>query len=97
MFRVADYYSMANELSRFKKLEKEIRKELNNMKEKTQELDIFWDGEANAEYLLRFNENMLTINICLERIVRSGTFLSYALLRYQNSEKKVRDLIETMI
>lgn len=96
MYRMTNYYLMSKELERFNDLSKKVASELEKMKVKTQELDIFWDGEANAEFLLNFNESMLSINISLEKIKRGGTFLSYALYRYQISERRIQELIDSM-
>lgn len=93
MYRLAEYTVMAKNLERLVDLSRSIKEELSKMQDTAGNLDIFWDGEANAEFLLNFNSGMLSACLLLEKIKRFGTFLSYAISRYQASEKEISELI----
>lgn len=93
MLRKANYSEMAAKLNRMIEIAENIKEELTNMQKTAHNLDIFWDGEANAKYILNFNAGMYSANLLLEKIRRCGTFLSYALSRYQISEREINELL----
>lgn len=93
MIRMTDYASMARELNKLIDIARKIKTELSSMQKYAGNLDVFWDGEANAEFILNVNTGIHSANLLLEKIKRFGTFLSYALSRYQASEKEISDLI----
>lgn len=93
MIRMTDYAAMARELNKFIEIARKIKKELSSMQKCAGNLDVFWDGEANAEFILKVNSGIYSANLLLEKIRRFGTFLSYALSRYQASEKEISELI----
>lgn len=96
MLRKANYNEMSKSLNRMNEIAENIKNELNEMQAKAHNLDIFWDGEANAKYILNFNAGMFSANLLLEKIRRCGSFLSYALSRYQTSEREINELIEKL-
>lgn len=93
MYRMAEYSVMAKELERLDAIFTGIKDELDNMKNTASNLDIFWDGEANAKFMLNINSGILSAVLLLEKMKRFGTFLSYALTRYQKSEKEISELL----
>lgn len=96
MLRKANYIEMSEKLNRINEIAVSIKRELDNMQKTAHNLDIFWDGEANAKYLLNFNAGMFSANLLLEKIRRCGSFLSYALSRYQISEREINELIGSL-
>lgn len=94
MFRIADYKAMSKELGRLSEIIGSVKEELSGMRECAGNLDLYWDGEANAQFILKVNEGVYNAEIILEKLRRAGYFLSYALSRYQSSEKEILRIIQ---
>lgn len=91
---LAEYRVMQESLIRLIGITDGIGKQIEEMENIATRLEIFWDGKANDEYLLNLSAGLLNAKLFNQKIMRCGNFLSYALSRYQQSERKIRELIE---
>ncbi|MDO4965680.1 MAG: hypothetical protein Q4E51_03145 [Lachnospiraceae bacterium] len=93
MFRTVDYRLLSKELDRLSEIVIKINEELSIMQQNASNLNIYWDGEANAEFILNFNASIYDARLLLEKLKKCNSFLSYALSRYQSSEMKISEII----
>lgn len=93
MFRSIDYRILSRELERMSEIIGSINDELESMQQSATSLNVFWDGEANAEFVLNFNASIFDAKLLLEKLKKCNSFLAYALSRYQSSEGKISEII----
>lgn len=94
MLVMAEYRMIQERLVNFMGISDEIFKEIETMEIAAKDLDIFWDGEANAEYLLNVSADLLNAKLLIQKVKRCGNFLAYSLSRYQSSERQIYEMIE---
>lgn len=90
---VADYVGMVQQSDRLFQLSAELVKEINRLKYVLNDVDIFWDGEANYEFCLAMNSDFAVMEaLCLQIRVASN-LLGEAVNEYAVTEKEIELLI----
>lgn len=94
MLVMAEYRLMQEKLLQIIQMSEDVISEIETMENTAENLDIFWDGEANSEYMLNVSAGLLNARLLIQKVMRCGNFLSYALSRYQSSERRISEMIE---
>lgn len=59
----------------------------------TQELDIFWDGDANAQFITAINENLIFMETVIINVRTVISDLIKIIEEYQDTEKVVSQIV----
>ena len=78
--------------NRCRELEEIIRK----IAEDTENLDIFWDGDANGAFVMAINDDLAFIESVLMKIRECIRGLNSVYKEYQENEKVVQRIVEGM-
>lgn len=90
---VAEYRMMQDKLISLMDIADAITKEIETIEDIAENLDVFWDGLANDRYLFNISAGLVNAKLIVTKIKRKGYFLSYALSRYQASEREISEMI----
>ncbi len=89
----ADYVGMINKSDELWKLTLKLMEEITRLISVMDNIDIFWDGEANTEFKLALNEDFAVMEALCLHIRLSAKLIKDAVLAYVDVER----LIESMI
>ncbi len=92
-----DYIKVRVKIKRLSDLYAELAKEINRIAELSADLDIFWDGDANAAFVLAIEEDMVRTAVLLTGIRDVIRCARKAFDDYQASEKQVRMILDSYI
>lgn len=70
-----------------------LGKEINSLTEYVENLDIFWDGDANNAYKIRVYSDIDKMNACIENTYELMKMCDEAVANYQETEKVVMQMI----
>lgn len=89
----ADYIGMINSAARFGKLSNELYMEISKLKYVLSDVDIFWDGMANAQFKLTLDNDFIMMETLCLKIRYSGILLKEAVEGYVQVEKVLYEMI----
>lgn len=89
----ADYVGMINKSDELWKLAYRLMDEIVRISDVMENIDIFWDGEANTEFKLSLNEDFVVMQALCLHIKLSAKLIKDAVMAYVETER----LIETII
>ena len=89
----ADYVGMLKEADELTNCRKKLGDEIRRLKYVMNDLDIFWDGEANEEFHLTLNEDFAVMETLLFGIKISSNLLKQAVSDYVDTENEINMLI----
>ena len=93
---LADYVAMNKQLVKLVDISADVENKLNDLEETVMDLDIFWDGEANAAFMLNVKLDFFKMQVLLKSINKSAACLMLAIGKYQQTEAKVEEIIGGM-
>lgn len=85
----ANYKKMNESLKRLYEIATSLTSEIEHLEEVVDNLQIFWDGYANEEYLIKFDVDMGHAAILLEKTKNTAFLINEALEKYQKCEQEV--------
>ena len=88
-----DYVGMVNDANSFVKLARRLSTEISNLKDAFCELDIFWDGMANAQFKVTLESDFLTMEAMALKIRHAGAMLKEAVDEYVSVENILNEMI----
>lgn len=95
-----DYVSFKDKTAELTDLLIRLGNEMERIAEITQNMDIFWDGDANAAYVQKISEDLVKMGIIVMHIKETAGITRRALAVYMRSEAEVsriiRDINETV-
>ena len=89
----ADYVEMINDADAFCKLAGRLYMEISRLKYVLKDVDIFWEGMANAEFHITLDADFLTMETLCLKIKYAGELLKMAVYEYVKIENALRDMI----
>lgn len=89
----ADYVGMLQQSDRLFQLVSDLVKEINRLKYVINDVDIFWDGEANYEFCLAMNSDFAVMEALCLQIKLSSNLLAEAVSEYVGTEKEIEAMI----
>ena len=90
---MADYVGMVQQKDRLHQLLNDLIKEINRLKYVLNDVDIFWDGEANYEFCLAMNSDFAVMEALCLQIRLSSNLLGEAVDEYVQTENEIGSLI----
>lgn len=90
---MVDYASLMTRLQELSEKCIRVEENVREITEVTENLDIFWDGDANGAFVMAINEDIAFIEaviICLRTNIR---LLNMAYKEYQETEKVINKII----
>ena len=88
-----EYVSFYKRIQELKELTGRVRENIDSITEEVTTLDIFWDGDANAEFMTSVSEDIAFCNAILLKISLSIKMLDKAYSQYQEMEKVIEQII----
>ncbi len=85
----ANYKKMNESLKRLYDIATYLASEIEHLAETMDNLQIFWDGYANEEYLIKFDADMGHAAVLLEKTRNTAFIINEALDKYQKCEQEV--------
>jgi len=82
----AEYAKMCIAGERLQKLCRKLARHLEDMKKSVDRLELAWDGEANAAFLLRTEGDFFKLYLLQESAQAAADFLLSAVEEYQKTE-----------
>ena len=73
-----------------------LKKEMEAMKQSVNQLNNMWTGEAKNAFVNAFNDDMNALTTLINNINSIHTFESNAKTKYENCEKQVQELVNSM-
>jgi len=70
-----------------------LEKNISEITDATENLDIFWDGDANNAFILAINEDLAIIGAILLKIRKCIVILNTAYREYQETEKVINSIV----
>lgn len=92
----ANYRKMNDRLKRLYEIANATEEEIQRMVDLVDNLQIFWDGYANEEYLIKFDTDMGHASILLEKLKDTAILINNALEKYQRCEQEIAMKISSM-
>ncbi len=92
-----DYIKVRAKIKRLSDLYAELAKEINRIAESSADLDIFWDGDANAAFVLGIEEDMVRTAVLLTGIRDAIRCARTVFDDYQVNERQVRMILDSYI
>ena len=77
-------------------LAKEVKKEIENMENTIEDLGIFWESMAQAEYVMRITAELYNSKAFLEKVKQSIKTLSDTVKKIDEAECSIGEIIKTM-
>lgn len=71
----------------------DIEQNMKDVAEATENMDIFWNGDANATFVMGINEDIASIEALILKIRGAVKLLNEALKEYQETEKVIEQII----
>ena len=71
----------------------QVGEQVEALKKMARALSLPWEGEANRQYLLRLETDLIEIMQILDRLYRAGELLHDAIVNYQKTEGVIADII----
>lgn len=93
---IINYQMVAKVFDQFIEIVKDVTDEINKMKEKRLDLDLFWDSEANAEYNMRLLADFFEAEVLLKQIKENIVILAKVIEKGQEKEKVFTQIISEM-
>lgn len=93
---IINYQMIAKVFDQFIEIVKDVTDEINKMKEKRLDLDLFWDSEANAEYNMRLLADFFEAEVLLKQIKENIVILAKVIEKGQEKEKVFTQIISEM-
>ena len=90
---MAQYGAINQKTQELKNLYLEMNREIRRMNHIVTDLDIFWDGDAQAEFLLAYNRGFTMISAIMLKISKTIELLLWALSEYQKTENIIEQMI----
>lgn len=90
---MADYAAINKETDRLSSLYQQMHKEIRRMNRIIKDLDIFWDGEAQASFELTYSKGFAVVSTIMLNIYDVIELLKWILSEYQKTEHMVEQMI----
>jgi len=74
----------------------EVTEQINNIRETGENLDLFWDSSANAEYNMRLNADLYEAETTLKKIKENIVILARIIEKGQARERALFEMISEM-
>lgn len=88
-----EYMTLREKMLLLFELYAKLRDEISKISEYTKDLDIFWDGAANLEYMKTAGEDIAQICIIMTRTRKTVYMLKEAFSLYMANEREVCGII----
>lgn len=92
----ADYVQFKNRLERLSECLIRVENNVREITDATENLDIFWDGDANGAFVMAINEDIAYIEAVLMKIRKYIDLLNTAYKEYQEAEKVINIIVGGM-
>ena len=89
----ADYVGMIQKSDELGYLLTKLVAEINRLKMVMNDIDIFWDGEANSEFKLALNADFCVMEALCLKVRLSANLLKQAVYDYVQTENEINYLI----
>lgn len=93
---IINYQMISKVFDQFVEIVKDTTTEINKMKEKRLDLDLFWDSEANAEYNMRLLADFYEAEVLLKKIKEKIVTLAKVIEIGQEGETTLAQIISEM-
>ena len=85
-----DYRGLREKTKRMAQICTELSAQICRISEYVQNLDIFWDGDANDAYKLKISEDLVTMGTDARRACNTVKIMRSVLDIYMRNEKEVK-------
>lgn len=89
----ADYVGMLNRANDLSHRARELSTEIDRLKYVINDIDIFWEGEANAEFHIAMNEDFVIMEALCLKIRYSSKLIKDGVNEYVLAENYISQLI----
>lgn len=91
-----EYEQIVDSISGLKNLCIRLSEALSDLYEKTEKLDIFWDGDSNAAFICRINDDLAFMNLVLLEIKECIELADEVVEGYQETEKVIDRIVDEL-
>lgn len=91
---VCEYEQMYQKQQRFTDLYGQLCEQFERIRKTAEALKLPWEGEANRQYLIRLESDLLKTVKTLDRLFLASEHLKESIAEYQKTEGLIRELIE---
>ena len=89
-----DYMALMNRAKELAKHIDMVEGNIKDLNDVTKDLNIFWDGEANNEFVVAIGEDVAKTVVLLGVIRQTIKLIIMAINEYQTTEKVIKQIIE---
>lgn len=89
-----DYMALMNRAKELAKHIDTVEGNIKDLNDVTKDLNIFWDGEANNEFVVAIGEDVAKTVVLLGVIRQTIKLIIMAINEYQTTEKVIKQIIE---
>lgn len=90
---VVDWQQMSKKIMKLFELYAHLAEEIDNLAQYAADLDIFWDGDANAVFMQSIGDDLVRSAACLIRIRDTYGLLRQAFDIYVEAHEQVQGLV----
>ena len=93
MYLLSEYEQMNEKQETYMERYTQLAEQIETLKKMARALSLPWEGEANRQYLVRLETDLIEIVCILDRLYKAGELLHEAIVKYQKTEGVIAELI----